>query len=396
MPAVAAVADDLSGAMEAAAGLAGPADCWGDLPARSTVFSSPLDGISSAAEIVVVDTDTRSMDQTNAVHVLRRAMSLLPRADIVFKKIDSQFRGNTAAELEDLARSHRLVVAPSLPAMGRTVLHGISRVGRSELSLPQLFSPLTASVIDLSIVREGAVAIAQAVRELLAVGRVPIIDAETDEDLDATARALLSVEDVVLVGSGGLASAVGRVRRRDHPLQPSHSIPATDARPVTAVVGSIEPVIAGQLAVVDKAGVKVVRVSVNFSSSGWQRTGSDDPAVVVALDPHSPLDRADPSTSSARLASLLAESIDNHDLVLTGGETARRVLEALGEGTLHPLREIHRGAILSISSSGRLIATRPGSFGNDESLLAMINAVTDHRANRVPNSSPSGKESSFL
>ena len=106
----------------------------------------------------------------------------------------------------------------------------------------------------------------------------------------------------------------------------------------------------------------------------------DGTVLVIAVDPQEPLDEATPSATSATLARVIAPTLTDHDLVLTGGETARRVLDALGEHALYPVVEIHRGAILSVTRHGRAVATRPGSFGGDSSLLDMITAVQQHRA----------------
>ncbi|TLF56227.1 hypothetical protein FE391_39555, partial [Nonomuraea sp. KC401] len=57
------------------------------------------------------------------------------------------------------------------------------------------------------------------------------------------------------------------------------------------------------------------------------------------------------------------------DLVLTGGETARRVLDALGVREMVPVGQVHHGAVHSRTPDGRSVVTRPGSFGGPDSLL---------------------------
>ncbi|MFE1840452.1 nucleotide-binding domain containing protein [Streptomyces sviceus] len=54
---------------------------------------------------------------------------------------------------------------------------------------------------------------------------------------------------------------------------------------------------------------------------------------------------------------------------MTGGETARRVLDALGVAYLAPLGQIHHGAVHALTADGRHVVTRPGSFGDTDSLL---------------------------
>lgn len=54
---------------------------------------------------------------------------------------------------------------------------------------------------------------------------------------------------------------------------------------------------------------------------------------------------------------------------LTGGQTARGVLDTLGVGRLDPLAELTPGAVLSRDADGRRYVTRPGSFGDPDSLV---------------------------
>jgi 4-hydroxythreonine-4-phosphate dehydrogenase len=63
-------------------------------------------------------------------------------------------------------------------------------------------------------------------------------------------------------------------------------------------------------------------------------------------------------------------------LVLTGGETARAVVDAIGLTTLRPIYEIHHGAVASVASDGRRIVTRPGSFGGADSLVDIVRYLT--------------------
>ncbi len=60
------------------------------------------------------------------------------------------------------------------------------------------------------------------------------------------------------------------------------------------------------------------------------------------------------------------------DLVLTGGETARSVLDALDVADLVPVARIHHGAVHSRTPDGTAVVTRPGSFGDTDSLVRIV------------------------
>src|SRR5438046_3034209 len=87
-----AIADDLSGAAE----IAGIAHRFG-LPAR--IRREPVDGPSDG--LIVLDTDSRSMHPCEAQRTVSDLIRGLRREDfdLVYKKTDSVFRGNIAAEV---------------------------------------------------------------------------------------------------------------------------------------------------------------------------------------------------------------------------------------------------------------------------------------------------------
>jgi len=260
------VADDLSGAVEVAAVLGAKRIALGH------------------ADGDVVDLDTRALPPDEAA---RRIRALDGR--ITFKKIDSLLRGNVQAELEAL--SGELIVTPALPVEGRTVRNGVLHVHGVPQATP-----------------------------------IGVLDAETDEDLDAIVAA--APPHATLVGSAGLAAALGR-RLGVTPL------PRPTPRDVPLLVG------VGTRAADEQVkrlrGVEVIRGT------------ADEVARRVAAAPRA-------------------------DLVLTGGETARRTLEALGVRTLEPIAQIHHGAVQCRTPDGRHVVIRPGSFGGPDSLVEIVAA----------------------
>ena len=80
-------------------------------------------------------------------------------------------------------------------------------------------------------------------------------------------------------------------------------------------------------------------------------------------------------------------------MVLTGGETARAVLDALGVRWLEPLAEIEHGAVLSRTDQNALIVTRPGSFGEADSLLKIVERLSSYPSSEAaPEPSGPGKD----
>ncbi|MCC4314682.1 four-carbon acid sugar kinase family protein [Streptomyces malaysiensis] len=86
------------------------------------------------------------------------------------------------------------------------------------------------------------------------------------------------------------------------------------------------------------------------------------------------------------LARVIGDAVAAHhgavDLVLTGGETARRVLDALAVAELDPVGQVHHGAVHLATPDGRSVVTRPGSFGDPDSLRQIVQALRPHSTER--------------
>jgi 4-hydroxythreonine-4-phosphate dehydrogenase len=86
----------------------------------------------------------------------------------------------------------------------------------------------------------------------------------------------------------------------------------------------------------------------------------------------------DPAISTilaAALAEFVSPFASQAPMVLTGGETARAVLNSLNIRWLEPLAEIEHGAVLSRTDRNTLVVTRPGSFGGPESLRTILEHI---------------------
>ncbi|MEU5511771.1 four-carbon acid sugar kinase family protein [Streptomyces fungicidicus] len=506
---VVALADDLSGAAEVAALLG--------LPARLALRPADL-GLSPApGEAVVVDLDSRYLDEGAAAAAVRAAVRAAGRVSsgtghdadrdfaegrafravnsgavdggpLWFKKCDSLLRGPVGAEAAAFAEDAEvLVVATALPAARRVVCGGVvlvdgvplheSAAWRAEeraapRSVAGALAPLPVTGVPLETVRRGPIALAGRFREVAADGRHPVCDAETDTDLTviATAAALLG-PGVRLLGSGGLAAALGRLLTSRRPTPPSAgtrspaathptapaeatgptaathtpatattepaappspagpTTPPEAARPTAAartpdtatagpdtatagptatcpdaasgaaravvpvhdtvpvgtggrgllvVAGSAEPVVGEQVGRLVAAGARHV-VLAPGQLAGPDTVVLPAPApgtvTVVSVDGADGVRAGAARAVVAGLARAVSALPGRPDLVLTGGETARRVLDALGVTTLRPVGEIHHGAVHCTTTDGRSVVTRPGSFGGPDSFVRIAAAL---------------------
>src|SRR5690606_892906 len=176
MTKLAIIADDLSGALDAAAPLA--------MRGLRTIVALAPAGIETALrddpEIIGVSTGSREGDPSAARAAVRRCLEALPAGTRIFKKVDSRLKGNIEAELDAIPYQRSLVV-PAIPAFGRWVRDG----------------------------RLGGFGVAEPVSVAARLGahgsRASIPDIERQSDIDA---ALEATPCDLLVGARGLAEAV--------------------------------------------------------------------------------------------------------------------------------------------------------------------------------------------
>ncbi|MGP4043948.1 4-hydroxythreonine-4-phosphate dehydrogenase PdxA [Streptomyces sp. 2A115] len=399
---VLALADDLSGAAETAVALG--------VPGRIVLGPASLDPHANG-EAVVVDLDCRSLPAADAARRVREALRALPSDVLVLKKADSLLRGNLAAETAACAEgAEGVVVATALPALGRTVRGGVVHLDgvplhttdawRAESTAPPpsvsaALGNARTTLVPLEAVRGGA--LPSVLRAAVSAGHLPVCDTETDSDLDLIAEAALACgPGVRLTGTGGLAAAVGRLLRRTDGASAAtaagQAAPAAAGgrrqRPLLVVVGTADPSAPAQIAQLTERGARHVSVNPDVVDSGAMNSGVLPPpggphsfdtmsggVTVLSIDSGPGIRPGSARRLVSALARLAADRAGDADLVLTGGETARRVLDALGVPHLAPLGQIHHGAVHALTPDGRHVVTRPGSFGDTDSLLRIATAL---------------------
>jgi 4-hydroxythreonine-4-phosphate dehydrogenase len=392
-----AVADDLSGAAEVAVAFGG----------RSRLALSRLAG-AAAGEAVVLDLNSRQLPAEEAASAVRDALRAFPPGAVAFKKVDSLLRGNLAAEAAAWAEgSPGMLVATALPVAGRTVRNGVVHLDGVPLhrtsawraedgrtapgsvceALTRGGAPLRTRLVPLATIRAGAAALAAALDAAAAYRAHPVCDAETDRDLDAIAAAGIA-RGLRLLGTAGLAAAVGRVLGRGGGMPagpPPAPVDGSPSRPLLVVVGTAEPGAGVQIAhLLDGgpgAGIGAVHTAVAAEALLGGGCALPAPApgrtTVVSIDGSRGISTGAGRAICQALARAVAPAAAGADLVLTGGETARRVLDALGARELRPVGQVHHGAVVARLPDGRFVVTRPGSYGGADSLSRIVRALRE-------------------
>ncbi|WP_405523918.1 4-hydroxythreonine-4-phosphate dehydrogenase PdxA [Streptomyces canus] len=386
---VLALADDLSGAAETAVALG--------VPGRIVLGPAALDPYVHG-EAVVVDLDCRCLPAAEAADRVREALRSVPPDVLVLKKADSLLRGNLAAETAACAEgAEGVVVATALPALGRTVHGGVVHLDgvplhttdawRAESTAPPAsisaaLGDVRTTPVPLDAVRGDA--LPAVLRAAIAAGHLPVCDAETDSDLDLIAEAALACgPGVRLTGTSGIAAAIGRLLRSTDGTSAAttagQAVPAPAGggrrRPLLVVVGTADPSAPAQIAQLTERGARHVSVNPDVMNSSFMNSDVLADVTVLSIDSGPGIRPGSAQRLVSALARLAADRAGDADLVLTGGETARCVLDALGVPHLAPLGQIHHGAVHALTPDGRHVVTRPGSFGDTDSLLRIATAL---------------------
>jgi D-threonate/D-erythronate kinase len=361
MTVVRIVADDLTGALDAAAplvGVAGPLPVlWDESLARTARRSLALDSESRDREVPAAS-----------------LLAALRGAELAFKKIDSLLRGRTIDEIAACLTGGGFasaVIAPAFPAQQR-----ITRGGRQywRPSATAAWQPVEVDLI--AALRGHGLPVRHAPSAERIAGRgFFLCDATAEEDLGAIARAGRALPGPRLwIGTAGLARALAG------PAAPTR--PAPLRGPLLMVIGSHHPVTlaqVGQLAAhASSDAILSIRLdrpdpaaAVELLAATLAAHGRA--AVVFALPDGTGADVAGPLFD--RVMALAVERLAPPPgcLVVTGGATLFRLARALDADALLVTGELMPGIAVSRLEGGRwpgaTVLSKSGAFGAPDLLV---------------------------
>lgn len=224
---VGVIADDLTGANASGVKLVKQG-----FQATTIVHSASLPA-NSYFDAVVMDTDSRYIDQPIAKQRVSRAMNELLAwgADIFTKRIDSTFRGNIGIEIDEMLalmpEDAISVVMPSFPESGRTMAGGYllldgvplqeTYVSKDPIApitesfIPDLLAEQTihqVGFVPLSTVMKAESDICNSLQQEINKGkRVVVVDAMTTEQVEKVANALTLLKRTILCADPGPLTA---------------------------------------------------------------------------------------------------------------------------------------------------------------------------------------------
>jgi uncharacterized protein YgbK (DUF1537 family) len=339
------LADDLTGACDAAAPFVRP-----DRTVR--VWLGPSISFPASEPVQAIHTASRTLPPRDAATAVVGAAGQLPHAPdtLIFKKVDSTLRGPIAAELialQQALNARAILFAPAFPATGRVVRNGVLEIRGSiedaeRRSVRDLFPAGLQSRIAL-------VPNAASIPAALSSGKLLLLcDASTQDDLDAIARAALSLPGLLFAGSAGLANALAKLDSL-----PALEAPLPLASRVLFIAGTTHPTTTLQL---DRL--------------------ADLPASSAVQTHQLRIEPAPDAGQQIRDAFL---QFQPKALFLTGGDTAQLAVTALGAHSFLLRGEFAPGVPWGIAQGGlldgRIVITKSGGFGTPDLLCDILKAL---------------------
>lgn len=363
------IADDLTGALDAAVQFTGTVADFRVLLGQDWPQRMPAPTISAA-----ISTASRDLDATAAATRVAAASPFLADADIPFLKIDSLMRGHWAADLASLGARyphHVMVFAPAFPAQRRIMRNGCQyALGPDGVMTP--LSTVPADALAALGCRSRLVPVDCRRIDTLGAepGTVLICDAGEQDDLDRLVAATREIDAPILwCGSAGLARALagGEPRSVRPPAVPPLVIVGSAHRVTRGQIAALSPEAARRIMLGADAGGAVAEIGHGLAST---------PCLVTVDVPAGTSGTVAASMIAERLRATLPRLAPPRSLVVIGGETLDAVCRAVGAETLDLDGEFAPGAPCSRLGGGvwdgvRLLS-RSGAFGGPSFLVDLL------------------------
>lgn len=341
-PILIALSDDLTGAAAAGAEAVrggGTADvvAWDRIPA------------TSHADVLVIDTNSRLLPEAEAVArihaVTTQTIELFGEHVVMYKRVDSLLRGNTAAEVRAwrAAVQGPAILAPAAPSYGVITRDGQQLRGGAPIEVASGGDPDVARVHPKGLLAAAPIAVDQLrsgdsagpIGRQLTDGLDVMCDAESCADLTEIAHAARTAQrsgiPVAMVGSYGLLGAWMRAGRRHRTNASGGTIPGS-----LVIATSYQPATIAQLDELARTpGVEMYDAAdgdadaVIAKSIAALRNGRDI-VLTTNLPGHvTPAPRPEAAHSAARMAVAIIQHVRPTGLVLLGGEGSSAVIRML-------------------------------------------------------------------
>lgn len=380
---IAVIADDFTGAAE----LAGIGLRYG-----LSVQLCTHEARSDQAELLVVSTNSRSLNLEDAVAVTIAALGRLIQyaPSFIYKKTDSVLRGHVLAELTiqmQMMGLHKALLLPANPTLGRTITNGVYYVNgipvhESGFANDPEFSIQHSCVKEmLGAKNNKAVTVLPSSNEFSK--KSGIIVGETTSITDMIKWASKAGKDLVLAGAGDFFEAI---------LQQNH---VKAGHNDVSILLSPHLYISGTIFFQSVQHIKSASCVHYLTANMIQRNDYTEwiaqvsyslqtkQKAIIAIEPDissfSNLTALHIRTGMAHAVKALLDQTPVGEMFIEGGATAAAILEQLGLTDFIPVNEISRGVIrMKAMDQDVFITVKPGSYQLPVEIAALY-SITDNK-----------------
>lgn len=430
MPKLLVIADDLTGANDT-----GVQFSKFGLQTIVLLGSESKELLVANADILVLDTDSRAESATVAAERVTKACKAVDKLGIahLYKKIDSTLRGNLGAEISAAYTEFKpvlTVIAPAFPKAGRRTIGGHQLLESMPISMTEIAhdpkTPVTESwipqllgredgkvgVIPLEKVMGGPSVIYDEITKRLGIGEDWLVfDAVSEENLRHITEAAARFEQVLWVGSAGLAEHLPTVLRwgteqeKNSTMVSKYNLKLVVAGSVSAITQKqirtyieekfVPYIILDSVAAVLRPTQEIARV-VSLAKKFLQEEDlvvycSNDEEVVAQVITAGKSINITSTEVGINIATVLGQVVAElakeglSGLFLTGGETAVSSCRALQGTGIEILQEvvpgIPLGRIIGGEFQGLHVITKAGAFGNAYAIIEAMKIFENGKEN---------------
>ena len=409
-PLVGIFADDLTGALDAAA----PFAAKGFRTLVSPSIELPV--CAEFAEVISVNLGTRHLTPTEIIDRAAAAVRALDGlgVNILLNKVDSTLRGNPGIELYAALKTvsgDHAVICPAYPQNGRTIEDGMLLVGGipvgdTDVGTDQLSPVRSSNVAEVIWNSLSAAGLGEQVHlrggdggatvtDLLPV--IIIADAKSEDDLTRLVRGKMNgVRPALIAGSAGISVAIADEMSADRMLRRGSLVEPDDrGRRVFIVTTSQRTIVEEQLAVLG-GSMDLVQAELSLDEvlrglgDEWitqmQEVASSDGVVVLKLSSLEAATNEAQDKTIGRSKTIvqnlgiavrkITDEVKPDTLIVIGGDTVSGVIEACGVTSLELQGELQPGTVSGVALDGSitdsLLVSRAGGFGDEHALLELL------------------------
>ena len=348
------------------------------------------------AELTVVTTNSRSNLSAEARQKVREVCQRFARNQtmVFYKKIDSTLQGNLGVEIDTVLKTCGFpfaIITPAFPAQGRCLIDGWLRISGAPqgeaVHLPTLLrkqSVCCVTHLDQRCLRNGWIALLDKLRRTHAAGaEFVVIDAASEGDLALIAHAAMEFKPCpLMVGSAGLAAQaaiiLAQARQNDDDRSLGSDRGITDNDSIIIFVGSDNPVTTTQVKRL-KDTRAAAEVQLGEGIAGAARNALREKLhLIVSIQW-----KGDEEWYLFHELLPLFEEYAIRGLVLTGGDTASVVFDAMGAIGIRLEDEILTGipwgCLIGGNADRLAVCTKAGGFGDENALVNAVDFLTRQR-----------------